>query len=154
MDTVVITNLSAGPLAANYFSSVASGASKTVVLKTVDADDQYAAYQKCADVGGYVTVNGTLAAGSQAFTVTGTLAASTRSVTVDSTSGAYALDLMLLSAVPANTVLFIKFTKSASNNVTVTPNGAETINGAATLVLSSSGITRIQKSTATNWVTL
>ncbi len=153
METIAITNLGAGPLAANYFSTIASGATKTLTLKSIDSDDQYVGYNRAAAVGAYISINGTLATGAQATTTTATLAAATRVARGDTTGGAYTITLMPLAGFPTDSILYVNFAvRGSTNNLTLDGNAAETIDGAATKVLSAAGITRLKKTGATTWV--
>lgn len=153
METIAISNFSAGPLAANFFSTIASGATKTKTLKSIDSDDHFDAYNRAAAVGGYISINGTLATGSQAMTVTGAVATATRALRVDTTAGAVVATLMDLALIPTGTILHVNLAVFV-NNLTLDGSGAQTINGAATLVLSAAGLVHLKKTSATTWVTV
>jgi len=152
-NTVVISNASAGPLAFLQFSTVASGATKTKTMFTVDLDPFVGALDRVAALGGYVTIDGVARAGSQLVTAVATLAAATRAVYADTTSGFYTLTMMALAAVPMYTIVSINFAVDGGD-LTLDGDGAETIDGGATLVLTDVGIKRLQKTSPTTWVSI
>lgn len=153
METIAISNFNVGPLAANFFSTIAPSASKTKTLKSIDSDDHFDAYNRAAAVGGYVTINGTLATGAQNMTVTGAVATATRALRVDATAGAVVATLMDLALIPTGTVLYVRHAV-ASNTLTLDGFGAQTINGIATITSMTVSTSRLKKTGATTWVTL
>lgn len=70
----------------------------------------------------------------------------------DASGGAVTLNLPSAAAVPGK-VLFIKKTEASANAVTITPNGSETIDGAASLAIGggSTRASRIIISDGSNW---
>lgn len=152
MNTVVIGNASAGPLAFLQFSSVASGATKTKSIFTVDLDPFLGDLDAFSAIGGYVTVDGTARAGSETVTGAVTLASTTRAARVDTTSGPYTVVMMPLAAVALGTVVYILFAVDGGD-LTLDGNGAETIDGNPTLVLTDVGTKRLKK-TSTGWVSV
>ena len=52
----------------------------------------------------------------------------------------------------ANDLIGVKMVSLATNSITIDPNGAETIDGAATLVLSTNGEWAVLRSNGTNWL--
>jgi hypothetical protein len=151
-NVVVIGNGSAGALGFLQFSNIASGASKTKTMFTIDLDPFLGALDRVSNLGGYVTVDGTVRTGCQTVTVAATLAAATRTARVDTTSGPYTLTMMLLSAVPLNTIIHILFAVDGGD-LTIDGNGAETINGVPNVVMTAVGTKHLKK-TATGWVTV
>jgi hypothetical protein len=153
METIAISNFGAGPLAANFFSTIASSATKTKTLKSIDSDDHFDAYNRVASVGGYVSINGTLATGAQAMTVTGAVATATRALRVDTTAGAVVATLMDAALVPTGTILHVNLAVHVGL-LTLDGFGAQTINGFATITRAVVGLTQLKKTSATTWVTL
>lgn len=62
-------------------------------------------------------------------------------ISCDSTGGAFAVTLPAASTIPAGTHLTIKDAadQASANNVTITPNGTDTIDNASNLLLTANG---------------
>jgi len=152
-NVVVISNASAGPLAFLQFSQLASGATKTKTMFTIDLDPFVGALDRVSALGGFVSIDGVARTGSQLVTVAAALATTTRAARVDTTSGAYILTMMALASVPLNTIVSINLAVFVGN-LTIDGNGAETINGFANIVMTAAGVKRLKQTGATNWITV
>ena len=152
MNTVTIGNASGGPLAFLQFSTIANGATKTRSLFTIDLDPFRGDLDAVSAIGGYVAIDGTAAAGSQTVTAGVTLANATRAARVDTTAGPFTVVMMPLAAVALGTIVSILFAVD-NGNLTLDGNGAETIDGNPTLVLTDVGVKRLKK-TSTGWVSV
>ncbi len=100
----------------------------------------------------YINSGGALTLKTRTITATGSPASSDYLILCDATSGAITLNLPA-AASSIGRVLVIKKIDASGNTVTIDGNGAETIDGAATKVLSAQyAIVNIQCDGATWWI--
>lgn len=152
MNVVTIGNASGGPLGFLQFSTLANGVTKTKSMFTIDLDPFRGDLDAVSALGGYVSIDGVAAAGSQTVVAGATLANATRAARVDTTVGPFTVVMMPLAAVPMGTIVSILFAVDGGD-LTLDGNAAETIDGNPTLVLTDVGVKRLKK-TSTGWVSV
>ncbi len=89
----------------------------------------------------------------RAVTAATTLTENDDVVTVDTTSGAVTVTLPPVSGTRGK-LYYVKKTNVGANNVTLDGNGAETIDGAATVVWNTQWMTKAVVSTGAAWMTV
>lgn len=153
--TISITNLGASPFSHPEFpGGVAAGATEARTLKQVNADDYSGSYADLSGMGIEISVDGTLAAGSEAFTATDTIADTTHIVRADSTGGIMTLTLPVAATVGAGWRIYINFDVDGGD-LTIDGDSAETIDGGATEVLTDAGDTlNIESNGVDGWTSL
>lgn len=153
--TVAVTNMGLSPFSMKGFTTLAAAptVTKTKVVKTVTADDASVNLDRVAKFGVYVTENGTARPGSVVVTTTATVTSAQYLVIVDITAN-FTLTLPALAGLAAQHPVVVFMRSRTAGTLTIDADGAETINGAANTTLAvAGGIVRLQKDSATNWVT-
>lgn len=80
---------------------------------------------------------------------------SNSTITIDATAGAHVVNLPSIATASSGKMYFFKKIDASANTVTITPNGADTIEDAATLVLAVLGDSVIiQSDNVSNWIIL
>lgn len=157
MQNITVINLTPNVTSVQGVGQVASGATKTALVRDdVFDDDMFAYRDRSARIGIIVLDSAGILVPVGFNSVTGAeaLVAADRSV-VASTSGAdYALTLMAANAVPAGTILYFYFSTGA-NTVTITRAGADTIDGGTTLALNTANkVRRLQSDGVSAWTSV
>lgn len=153
--TIAINNLGSGPFSHPEFpGGIAAGATESRVLKQVNADDYSNNYATLAEMGIEITVDGTLAAGSEAFTSADTIADTTHIVRLDSTAGIMTMVLPVAATVGAGHTMYIILDVDGGD-VTIDGDSAETVDGNANVVMTAAGETlNIVSDGVSNWALL
>lgn len=154
--TVAVTNYGLRPFSLQGFGTLAGSAptvTKTKVVKTVNADDRSANFDRVAKFGIVISENGTLRTGSVVVTGTATLTSAQKVAIVDMTSS-FTLTLAALAGFAVGDQVIVSLRSRVAGTLTVDGSGSETVNGSANATLTAAGqILRLRKETTTNWVT-
>ena len=118
--------------------------------KVVLTDDNDVSKWTADPVAGSVVATGAVDAKTAAYTITTGDAAKT--IAVDATTGALTVTLPAAASATNGFEVTVKKTDSSTNAVTIDGNGAETIDGATTLVLSNENETATLRGDGLNWL--
>ena len=151
--TIAITNLRATPFAHPEFATLNALATKTKVLKQVNADDYSANYPLLAAFGVAVTVDAAPAAGAVFATGAYTMTAADYAVVCDNGATPRTITLAPSSTPLPNGVEVYVFHRSGSGLITLAAGAGDTVAGLASITLNTGIIKRLRLD-GTNWVVI
>lgn len=118
--------------------------------KVVLTDDNDVEKWTADPVAGSIGATGAVDAKTAAYTIT--IGDATKTIAVDASSGAITITLPTAASATNGFEVTVKKTDSSANAVTVDGNGAETIDGATTLVLSNQNNSATLRCDGSNWI--
>jgi hypothetical protein len=151
--SVQVYNLRQTGLAMQQQATIASGGNKTRSYKDVNLDDIEGEFTSLTARGVVVLKDGTAVSGSKVSTDGANFAITTeQAVIVDTDADGVTVTLPAVAGKAVGHRIWIMLRTKGAGNLTVDGNGAETVLGAATQVLSAAGaILRIEND-GTAWI--
>ena len=153
--TIAITNLRATPFAHPEFATLNALATKTKVLKQVNADDYSANYPLLAAFGVAVTVDAAPVAGAVFAAGAYVMTAADYAVVCDNGGIARTVTLAPSSTPLVDGVEVFVYNRPGlvTANITVAAGAGDTVNSGASITLLPGAVARLRLS-GTNWVVL
>lgn len=148
--TIAITNLRATPFAHPEFATLNALATKTKVLKQVNADDYSANYPLLAAFGVAVTVDAAPVAGAVFATAAYVMTAADYAVVCDNGATPRTITLAPSSTPLAQGVEVFVYHRSGAGLITVAAGAGDTVNGGASITLATGAVARLRLS-GTDW---
>jgi hypothetical protein len=151
--TVALTNLRSGPLAHPEFAAVAALATKSKLLKQVNADDYSGRYDALAAFGVAVSENGVLRPGSHLVTDSiYTQVAADKCIVIDLLAVTRVITLAVSGTLTQGALLYVLLRSTTGGQATITAGAGDTILTLASVPLSTAGAVLRLKLVGTDWV--